>query len=30
MDIRYATFEKKRIKEKLKNLIKSYMDKSDI
>ena len=29
MDIRYATFEKKRIKEKLKNLIKSYMDKSD-
>ena len=27
MDIRYATFQKKKIKEKYKNIIKSYMDK---
>ena len=29
MDIRYVTFQKKKIKEKIKNIIKSYMDKSD-
>ena len=29
MDIRYVTFQKKKIKEKLKNIIQSYMDKSD-
>ena len=29
MDIRYVTFQKKKIKEKYKNIIKSYMDKSD-
>ena len=29
MDIRYVTFQKKKIKEKLKNIIKIYMDKSD-
>ena len=29
MDIRYVTFQKKKYKEKLKNIIKSYMDKSD-
>ena len=27
MDIRYATLQKKKIKEKNKNIIKSYMDK---